>query len=125
MSTRFASVKLSSDLVDQARQEASVLHRSVGAQVEHWARLGRALENTPGFGIERVRQALHGGLRLEDLSAAEQDAVFDYVGAELDAPSPRIRAHYAAIGAEAGAVGSDAEGRLVRREASGGLKRID
>lgn len=124
MSSRFASVKLSSDLIDQARQEANTLHRSVGAQVEHWARLGRALENAPGFGIDRVRQALHGGIRLEDLAAPEQDAVFDYLGVELDAPSPRIRAHYAAIGATEGAVGSDPKGRLVRRQASGGVKRI-
>jgi hypothetical protein len=119
-----ASVKLSSDFLEEARREAGVVHRSVGAQVEYWARLGRALENAPGFGMDRVRQALHGGLRLEDLQRAEQDAVFDYLSAELDAPSPRIRAHYAAIGAEEGAAGSDARGRLVRRDASGGLKRI-
>jgi len=30
-----ASIKLSSDFVEEARKEAEVLHRSVGAQVEH------------------------------------------------------------------------------------------
>lgn len=119
-----ASVKLSSEFLEEARREAGVLHRSVGAQVEYWAKLGRALENAPGFGMDGVRKALHGGLKLEDLTAPEQDAVFEYLSAELDAPSARVRAHYAALGAEEGAAGSDPKGRLVRREASGRLKRI-
>ena len=75
MASNFASVKLSGDFVDQARREAEVVHRSVGAQVEYWARLRRAVENTPGFGIDKVRQALDGQLKLERLSVAEQDAV--------------------------------------------------
>ena len=89
-----ATVKLSSEFLEEARREAGVVHRSVGAQIEYWARLGRALESAPGFGMDKVRQALHGGLRLDDLRAAEQDAVFDYLSAELDVPSPRVRAMF-------------------------------
>jgi len=124
MASNFASVKLSGDLVDQARKEAQVVHRSVGAQVEYWARLGRAVENTPGFGIDKVRQALEGNLKLEDLSEAEQDAVMDAFGAEFDNPSTELKAYYAALGAQDGAVEPDAKGRLVRRMPSGRLKQI-
>jgi hypothetical protein len=124
MASNFASVKLSGDLVDQARKEAEVVHRSVGAQVEYWARLGRAVENTPGFGIDKVRQALEGNLKLEDLSEAEQDAVMDRLLTDADPLSAEVRAYYAALGAQQGAVGDDSRGRLVRRAASGRLKQI-
>jgi hypothetical protein len=124
MASNYASVKLSGDFVDQARREAEVVHRSVGAQVEYWARLGRAVENTPGFGIDKVRQALDGQLKLEDLPSAEQDAVMAAFGAEFDAPSAELDSHYRALGAQAGAVGLDTKGRLVRRMASGRLKQI-
>ncbi|MDR3510644.1 MAG: hypothetical protein P4L73_03360 [Caulobacteraceae bacterium] len=123
MASNYASVKLSSAFIEEVRQEASVVHRSVGAQVEYWARLGRAVENTPGFGIDRVRQALDGRLTLETLSAEEQNAVFDQLGDQFDNPPAELKAHYAELGRREGAVGADAQGRLVRREASGRRRR--
>lgn len=41
----FASVKLSSRLVDEARQAAQPMRRSVAGQIEYWATLGRSLES--------------------------------------------------------------------------------
>ena len=38
-------VKLSDDLVSDARQEAEATDRSLTAQIEHWARLGRNVEH--------------------------------------------------------------------------------
>lgn len=123
MASSYASVKLSSAFIDEVRQEASVVHRSVGAQVEYWAKLGRAVENAPGFGIDRVRQALDGRLKLENLSAEEQDAVLDQVGDHFDNPPAELKAHYAELGRREGAVGADAQGRLVRRQAAGRARR--
>ena len=37
-------VKLSDALIDAARETAPLAHRSMAAQIEHWASLGRALE---------------------------------------------------------------------------------
>jgi len=37
-------VKLSNDLVHAAREEAQATDRSITAQIEHWAKLGRAVE---------------------------------------------------------------------------------
>lgn len=37
-------VKLSDDLVQSARLEAAATDRSITAQIEHWAKLGRAVE---------------------------------------------------------------------------------
>lgn len=122
--SNFASVKLSAAFVDQARREAETVHRSVGAQVEYWARLGQAIENAPGFSIERVRQTLRGGLRLEQLSEAEQDAVFDGLAAQFDRPDSALREHFAELGAREGAVGADDRGRIVRRQASGRARKV-
>jgi hypothetical protein len=114
MAANHASIKLSSALVDDARKEAEVLNRSVGAQVEHWARLGRAFENTPGIGIDRVRGALEGRLKIEDLAASEPEAFYDGVFAELNGPDKAMSDHYAALGAREGAVGTDGHGGVVR-----------
>ena len=69
----FASVKLKADLVDDARKEAELFNRSLGGQIEHWARVGRALEGAPQFSTERVRATLMGRLKMEELSAAERE----------------------------------------------------
>lgn len=39
------SLKLSDDLVNEARAEAEETDRSLTSQIEHWARLGRSVEN--------------------------------------------------------------------------------
>jgi hypothetical protein len=113
-----ASIKLSTAFLEEARREADVLHRSVGAQVEHWARLGQAIENAPGFSIHRVREALAGRLQLEALSEAEQNRLFEGLGVAFDTPDAQMRDHFAVLGAREGAVGSDGRGGVIRRQAS-------
>lgn len=120
MAARHASVKLSAEFLDAARREAEMFNRSLGAQVEHWARMGRAFESAPGVGVDRVRAALQGRLKLEDLTAAEQDAVMDHLGEPWDVAA---ETQYAALGRRAGAVGDDAQGRLVKRATAGRLRR--
>ena len=122
MASKYASVKLSGPFVEEARREADLFRRSVAAQVEHWAKLGRAFENTPGIGLDRVRAALDGRLKIEDLSAAERTAFLDRWGAHYDA-SQSIGDYFAELGRREGAVGDDEKGRLVKREASGLLAR--
>ena len=124
MSSNFSSVKLTAGFVDQARQEADLLNRSLGGQIEHWARLGRALESSPGFSMTRVRQALSGTLKLEILTPEEQDAVFEGLGVTLAAPNAAVASAYAALGATPGAVGDDAAGQLVRRSDDGKVERV-
>lgn len=46
MPSPFASVKLPAALVDKARDAAQPMRRSVASQIEYWATLGRALEQT-------------------------------------------------------------------------------
>jgi hypothetical protein len=43
--TPFVSVKLPAALVNQARDAAQTMRRSVASQIEYWATLGKALEH--------------------------------------------------------------------------------
>jgi hypothetical protein len=119
-----SSIKLSSDFVEEARRETGVSHRSVGGQVEYWAKLGRAIENIQGFDVERVREALNGRLRIESLPAAEgREPFLMRLSASFDNPDDATRERYVALGERKGAVGSDGKGGVVRaakRQADGG-----
>lgn len=55
--TPFASVKLPSALVEQARQAAQPMRRSVASQIEYWATLGQIVEHT-GLSVQEARLAI-------------------------------------------------------------------
>lgn len=57
--SNFASVKLSNELVDQARASAQTLRRSVASQIEYWALLGQAVEHA-GLTVQEAQQAIAG-----------------------------------------------------------------
>ena len=59
MSTAFASVKLPSARVQQAREAAQPLRRSVAGQIEYWATLGRVAEHS-GLTVQEARTAIEG-----------------------------------------------------------------
>ncbi|HEY3889921.1 MAG TPA: hypothetical protein VGL73_15195, partial [Caulobacteraceae bacterium] len=94
-----------------------------GGQIEHWARLGRAIEEA-GLPLARVRQALEGSLKVEALSRIEQDQVFALLGERLRNPAAPVRAGYAALGEVVGAAGDDTAGRLVTRDRDGALHPV-
>ena len=55
--SNFSSVKLSSDLVQQARDAAQPLRRSAAGQIEYWATLGRVVEHS-GLTELEAREAI-------------------------------------------------------------------
>jgi len=97
MPAKFLTVRLSSELTEAARSEADLMHRSLGGQIEHWARLGRAIEEV-GLPLPRVREALEGRLKIEALSRVEQDQVFALLGEHFRNPPEAVRAGYRALG---------------------------
>ena len=56
-SAGFASVKLPAALVEQARQAAQPLRRSVAGQVEYWAMLGQIVEHS-GLPAQEAQTAI-------------------------------------------------------------------
>ena len=67
-----SAIKLSDGFVGLARGEGKVMGRSIAGQVEHWARLGRAVERAPGFDYGRVRSALVAQTSFDDLTGDER-----------------------------------------------------
>lgn len=124
MSASFATVKLTRPLVEEARREADLFHRSLGGQIEHWATLGRAVENGRDVSVRHVRQSLAGEPPLEAMSALEQDAALDRLGEAFAAPSQSVREQYRELGARLGAVGTDANGVLSKRGESGAVEPV-
>ena len=66
--TAFASVKLPHALVEQARQAAQPMRRSVASQIEYWATLGQIVEHT-GLTVQEARSAIE---RYESAARATQ-----------------------------------------------------
>ncbi len=68
--------RVAADLMDSAAVEGARQSRSAKQQLEHWARVGRALSSQQTVARRRVEAALTGELELRELSAAE-GAVFN------------------------------------------------
>jgi ParD-like antitoxin of type II bacterial toxin-antitoxin system len=69
--TRFAA-----DLVDSAAAEGARQSRSAKQQLDHWARVGRAVSSRQTAARRRVEAALAGEVELADLSE-EEGVVFN------------------------------------------------
>jgi hypothetical protein len=48
-------VKLSDELINDARPYANAMHRSIPKQIEYWARLGKAAEENPDLPISMIQ----------------------------------------------------------------------
>ena len=66
------AVSLNKELIDEARTEAKVLHRSIPKQIEHWARIGHMLEDNPDLTYSQIKEILLG------LQDHEEGNVKDY-----------------------------------------------
>lgn len=81
--TAFASVKLPNTLVEQARQAAQPMRRSVASQIEYWATLGQIVEHT-GLSVQEARMAIE---HHETTAARRQEAT---VPVSVDALTARL-----------------------------------
>ncbi|MBN0986563.1 TA system antitoxin ParD family protein [Amphritea pacifica] len=61
-----ANLRLDQELVSNAKIMGEVMSRSAAKQVEHWAKIGRIMEENPDLTYEFVRNAM--------LAKAEADA---------------------------------------------------
>ena len=59
-------VKLSDQLINDARPYATAMHRSIPKQIEHWARLGKAAEENPDMPISMIQDVF---ISLEEAKA--------------------------------------------------------
>lgn len=112
--TRFAA-----DLVESAAAEGARQSRSAKQQLDHWARVGRAVSSQQTAARRRVEAALAGDLALRDLTP-EEGVVFN---AEISAAIEENLAHtdYGQVLAGRGVttVALDDDGAIVRYQPDG------
>lgn len=69
-------VKLSGELVEEARSSATLFHRSLTGQIEHWAAIGRAVEaQLPGDTLTRLLERVGGTMKIGQVAAAQRQQV--------------------------------------------------
>lgn len=62
------ALKLSDELIEIAKPHAAAQHRSVPKQIEHWARLGKAVEDNPELPVQFIKDTL---LAVEEAKAGQ------------------------------------------------------
>jgi hypothetical protein len=112
--TRFAA-----DLMDSAAAEGAKQSRSAKQQLDHWARVGRAVSSQQSAARHRIESALSGATPLSDLSL-EEGVVFNAeIAAAIEESVPRT--DYGQILAARGVttVALNEEGELVQYRPDG------
>lgn len=106
-------IRVAADLIDSAAAEGVRQSRSAKQQLDHWARVGRAVSSQHSASRRRVEAALAGSLDVASLTV-EEGVVFNAeVAVAVD--ESLARAHFGRLLAAGGAttVALDDEGRIV------------
>ncbi|MFH2119142.1 MAG: hypothetical protein ABIJ25_01940 [Pseudomonadota bacterium] len=62
-------VRVSEQLINEAKRFSRVDHRSVAGQIEHWARMGKCVEENPDLPYSLIKEILIG---LEEIEQGEK-----------------------------------------------------
>jgi hypothetical protein len=63
------AVRISEELLTEARKFSRIDHRSLSGQIEHWARLGKCAEENPDLTYSLIKEVLLG---LEELEQGQK-----------------------------------------------------
>jgi hypothetical protein len=112
--------RVAADLMESAAVEGARQSRSAKQQLDHWARVGRAVSATHSAARQRVEAALAGSLPLSELTAEEGTAFNAEVAARLQ-ESLRATNVGAVLRASTGipTVAIDEHGRLIEHRPDG------
>lgn len=116
--------RIAADLMDSAAAEGARQSRSAKQQLDHWARVGRAVSSQHSVARRKVEAALAGDVPLRDLTD-EEGVVFN---AEISAAIQErlVRADYGAVLAARGVttVALDEDGEIVQYTPDGSSVRL-
>jgi len=59
------AVRISEELVDDAKKFSRIDHRSLTGQIEHWAKIGKCAEENPDLTYSLIKEILVGIVELE------------------------------------------------------------
>ncbi len=65
------AVRVSRELVREAKIYSKIEKRSVTGQIEHWARIGKCAENNPDLTYSLIKEILIGLVELEQGESSE------------------------------------------------------
>ena len=63
------AVRISEELVNEAKKISKIDHRSLTGQIEHWARIGKCAEENPDFTYDLIKEILIG---IEELNQGDK-----------------------------------------------------
>jgi hypothetical protein len=63
------AVRISEELVHEAKRSGRIDHRSLAGQIEHWARMGKCAEENPDLSYSLIKEILIG---LDELDHGEK-----------------------------------------------------
>jgi hypothetical protein len=63
------AVRISEELVSEAKKYSRIDHRSITSQIEHWARIGKCAEENPDLTYGLIKEILIG---IEELDQGEK-----------------------------------------------------
>lgn len=69
VNTMATAVRISEKLVDEARKFSRIDHRSLTGQIEHWAKIGKCVEENPDLTYSLIKDILMG---IEELEQGER-----------------------------------------------------
>ncbi|WP_059019441.1 hypothetical protein [Mycobacterium sp. M26] len=112
-------IRMAADLVDSAAAEGARQSRSAKQQLDHWARVGRAVSSQHTAARRRVEAALAGELDLADLTVEEGVVFNSEISAAIE--ENLTRTHYGHMLAAGGVttVALDDAGEIVEYRPDG------
>ena len=116
--------RIASDLLDSATLEGARQSRSAKQQLDHWARVGRAVSSQQTAARRRVEAALTGELELRELSVEEGKVFNAEVAADIE--EKLAGSNYGALLAARGVttVALDENGDIVEHRPDGSSVRL-
>ena len=63
------AIRISEELVNEAKKYSRIEHRSITGQIEHWARIGKCIEENPDLTYSLIKEILIG---IEELDQGEK-----------------------------------------------------
>ena len=64
-----SAVRISEELVNEAKKYSRIDHRSITGQIEHWAKIGKCAEENPDLTYSLIKEILIG---IEELEQGEK-----------------------------------------------------
>jgi len=67
------AVRISDELLDEAKKYSKIDHRSLTGQIEHWARVGKCAEENPDLTYDLIKEILIGIAELDQGEKSEYE----------------------------------------------------